>query len=260
MRPLDPTGRHGSPRRAAVIITAANIAVTTAGALTLAWAFPEMSAWTARLVVVLVLVAAVAALIASMRAWAWAGVAQHARGWRLLALPAAVALLPLCGGVALPGAGLLAVLIVGYAATAFFEEALFRGVLIGVLRQLGPWSAALLSSGLFACAHLPNMLFGQPPGVTLAQAVGTFCFGMGYAAIRLRIGGLWPLMVLHFVTDLALQLDTLPAGMHWAVMVGGDTVLLAYGLWLLRSARPAVPEIAASATAARPASAWTALR
>jgi hypothetical protein len=152
----------------------------------------------------------------------------------LLIVPAVVALAPLIGGVQLPGAGLLAVFVLGYAVTGFFEEALFRGLILGVLRPAGVWPAVWISSALFAAAHLPNMLFGQAPAITVAQAVGTFCFGVGYAAVRLRTGSVWPLMVLHFLTDLLLRIDALPGWANWTVMVGGDTLLLIYGLVLLR--------------------------
>jgi hypothetical protein len=40
--------------------------------------------------------------------------------------------------------------------------------------------------------------------------------------------------VLHFLTDLLLRIDALPGWAHWTVMVGGDTLLLLYGLLLLR--------------------------
>nr|BFE60369.1 hypothetical protein GCM10020063_048950 [Dactylosporangium thailandense] len=224
-----------SPRTAAIGLGLADIAVTTLGALAVTALFPSASAWTARLIVVLLLAAAVAVLLATTRVWRTTGLREP----RLLWLPALLAVLPLVDGVHLPGAGLLAVLVAGYAATGFVEEALFRGLIPGVLRPAGVWPSVLLSSLLFAAAHLPNMLFGQAPAITIAQAVGTFCFGVGYGALRLRTGALWPLMLLHFLTDLFLRVDALPAWAHWTVMVGGDTALLVYGLYLLRN--PLVP-------------------
>lgn len=227
------------PRRVAVALGAADIAATVAGALAVAALFPRASSWTARLLVLLVLAAAVTALLAATAGWRAAGFRAGVARPRLLVVPTAVALAPLLGGVRWPGSGVLAVFVVGYALTGFFEEALFRGVVLGVLRPVGVWPAVWISSALFACAHLPNVLFGQAPAVTAAQAVGTFCFGVGYAALRLRTGAVWPLMVLHFLTDLLLRTDALPAWAHWTCMVGGDTVLLVYGLVLLRVGRRA---------------------
>jgi membrane protease YdiL (CAAX protease family) len=226
-----------SPRRAALALGAAAIVLTVVGALTVTALVPAASAWAARLVVVLVLAAAVTGLLAATRGWRAAGFNARVRQPRLLALPTGVALVPLVGGVHLPGAGLLAVLVAGYATTAYAEEALYRGVVLGLLRPAGVRPAVLTSSALFACAHLPNVLFGQAPVVTLAQAVGTFCFGVGYAAVRLRTGSVLPLMALHFLTDLLLRVDALPAWGHWSAMVGGDTVLLVLGLVLLRGDR-----------------------
>jgi uncharacterized protein len=224
------------PRRIAVALGAANIAATVAGALGVAALLPHASEWTARLVVLLALAAAVTAVLAATRGWHTAGFSTRVSEPRLLIVPAAVALPPLFGGVQLPGAGLLAVFVLGYALTGFFEEALFRGLIFGVLRPAGVWAAVWISSALFAAAHLPNMLFGQAPAITLAQAVGTFCFGVGYAAVRLRTATVLPLMVLHFLTDLFLRIDAMPTWAHWSVMVGGDTLLLIYGLFLLRQA------------------------
>jgi membrane protease YdiL (CAAX protease family) len=222
------------PRRVAVALGAASFAITVIGALAVGALFPHASEWVSRLSVVLVLAAAVTAALAVTRGWGLAGFHSRVSRPRLLVLPAAIALAPLLGGVDLPGAGALTVFVVGYAVTGFFEEALFRGLILGVLRPSGMWPAVWVSSVLFAMAHLPNMLFGQAPAITLAQAVGTFCFGVGYAAVRLRTGSIWPLMVLHFLTDLLLRIDALPTGAHWGVMVGGDTLLLAYGVVLLR--------------------------
>ena len=221
-----------SPRRTALVLGGAQIVLTVAGALAVHALVSSASAWTARLIVVGLLAAAVTGLLAATGGWRAAAFTRSIREPRLLVLPALVALAPLLGGVQLPAADLLVVLVAGYALTGYMEEALFRGVILGVLRPAGTWPAVLGSSALFAAAHLPNMLFGQAPAITLAQAVGTFCFGVGYAVLRLRTGSVLPLMVLHFLTDLLLRVDTLPAWAHWTAMVGGDTVLLVYGLLL----------------------------
>jgi uncharacterized protein len=244
------------PRRVAVALGAANIAATVAGALGVAALLPHASEWTARLVVLLGLAAAVTAVLAATGGWRAAGFSGRVAQPRLLVVPAAVALAPLVGGVQLPGAGMLTVFVLGYAVTGFFEEALFRGLILGVLRPAGVWPAVWISSALFAAAHLPNMLFGQAPAITVAQAVGTFCFGVGYAAVRLRTATVLPLMVLHFLTDFFLRIDALPTWVHWTVMVGGDTVLLIYGSILLRRAVRPDGDMAATT---RPASGAPAL-
>lgn len=235
------------PRRLAVTIGAVTIAATILGAFAVNALLPHASAWTTRLVVLVGLAAVVTAVLAATRGWAGAGFRTRVVEPRLLVVPAVIALIPLLAGVHLPGASMLTVFVVGYAVTGFFEEALFRGLVLGVLRPTGSagevWPAVWISSALFATAHLPNMLFGQAPAITVAQAVGAFCFGVGYGAVRVRTATVLPLMVLHFLTDLFLRIDALPIWAHWTVMVGGDTLLLLYGLLLLRPAsHPVVRE------------------
>ena len=61
------------PRRVAVALGAANIAATVVGALGVAALLPHASEWTARLVVLLALAAAVTAVLAVTRGWHTAG-------------------------------------------------------------------------------------------------------------------------------------------------------------------------------------------
>jgi hypothetical protein len=72
---------------------------------------------------------------------------------------------------------------------------------------------------------------GLSPAFVVAQAFGTACFGVGFAALRLRTGTIWPLLVLHMLTDLFGQLARLPVT---PFLMTQDVVLLAYGLYLVR--------------------------
>lgn len=155
------------------------------------------------------------------------------RAVSLLILPALLTLLPFAGGFALPGGGLLAVLLLGEALTGFAEELVFRGFMLDWLAPRGTRAAAAISAVLFGATHLPNILIRHQVGPILGQAVGAACFGFAYAALRHRTGSLWPLMVLHFATDLFLRLGGLPV---IPVAVAQDVVLLGYGLWLFRDA------------------------
>ena len=92
----------------------------------------------------------------------------------------------------------------------------------------------LFGSLLFGASHLANVLFRDNVTLVAAQAVGAFCFGVGYAAIALQIGTLWPLMVLHALTDLFAAVGSLP---KIPILVGQDIILLIVGLWLLRGNR-----------------------
>lgn len=153
--------------------------------------------------------------------------------WRqpwLLAVPAALCLVPLAGGLRSVASGLLAILLVGYLLTGIVEELLWRGVVLRVLLPIGPTAAALVGSALFGAAHLTNVLFRDSVALVGAQAFGAACFGVGYAALRLRTGTVWPLMALHAATDLFAAIGGLP---KIPVLVGQDVVLLIFGLVLL---------------------------
>jgi len=69
----------------------------------------------------------------------------------------------------------------------FAEEVFFRGfVLAGLLRRLGTTRALLVSSALFAVAHLDLTVAGP-----------AFLAGVVYAIVYRRTGSLWPLVLAH---------------------------------------------------------------
>ncbi len=153
---------------------------------------------------------------------------------RLLIFPAVVALLPLLGGVHRVSVAMLALMVGGYVATALFEETAFRGILLETFLPSGTGRAIAISSLLFGLLHLQNVLFRDNPMMVFSQAIGVFCFGVGYSVLRLRTNTIWPLIALHFLTDFTLQLTNLPLGAKIGLMVAQDTLLLIYGIFLLR--------------------------
>lgn len=207
------------------------VAIATAGFLALRALLPGLSP-TAAAVGATALLAGFAALAAAATGWRATSPAGRASGadWRLFLLPALITLLPLAGGIKPVAADTLGLLLVGYALTGFAEETMFRGVVLARLLPLGPLRAAAIASVLFGLVHLANIVIRGNPPVILAQAVGAACFGFGYAAVRLRTGLLWPLMALHLLTDLFLQLGALPL---IPVAVVQDVILLGYGLLLI---------------------------
>jgi len=159
------------------------------------------------------------------------------RRWRSpvwLLLPVAVCIFPVLGGFEPVSTGTLALLVAGYAMTGFAEEAVWRGVVLQALLPTGVWRAVLLSSALFGAVHLGNLAYRDSAFLVLLQVWGAFCAGVGYAALRLRTGALWPLMITHAFGDLLPRI----CGLHGlGVYVVHDAVLLLAGLWLLRGAR-----------------------
>ncbi len=160
---------------------------------------------------------------------------NHPREWRelrLLWLPALVILVPplVLGTKAIAGNTLL-ILLAGYLLTGITEEGFFRGVIFQVLRPTGARRAAVISAILFASMHLVNLLIRANPAIVLAQCVGAFCDGLGFAALRYRTNTLWPLVLLHMLHDLLLQITRLPA---IPLDVAQVTILMIYGFVLLR--------------------------
>jgi membrane protease YdiL (CAAX protease family) len=164
--------------------------------------------------------------------------------WRdlwLLLLPVVAILLPLVAGVKAIDAGTLVFLLVGYLLTGFYEETLFRGVILRILQPKGVWTAILLSSLLFGLAHSTNIFLrlSGNPGLLGLQIVGAFTHGVGLAALRLRTNTLWPLILLHAFGDLFLHLGNLPVPLMDAAV---DTILLIYGIVLILRMRRMKPQ------------------
>jgi uncharacterized protein len=81
--------------------------------------------------------------------------------------------------------------VVGAVFAPFVEEVFFRGFLFQGLRQRYGWiTAMLLSSGIFAAAHLQ-----------LVALIPTFILGNVLAYIYHRSNSLWPGMILHFLVN-----------------------------------------------------------
>ena len=87
------------------------------------------------------------------------------------------------------------------------EETIFRGFLFqGLASRLGPFLTILLCGVLFGMFHLVNLITGQPLDTTLSQVVQAGSMGFMYAALRLRLGSIWPLILLHGFWDFAISM------------------------------------------------------
>jgi len=96
-------------------------------------------------------------------------------------------------------------------AGAFVEEIMFRAlVLIAMLMawggsRQGMVKAVVLSSLFFGFMHLFNIMI-RPVGVVLFQAVVVSLPGILYGAMLLKSSSLWPAIVVHWLTNLAVNL------------------------------------------------------
>jgi membrane protease YdiL (CAAX protease family) len=115
------------------------------------------------------------------------------------------------------------------------EELLSRGAVLGLLAGLPPVPRVLWVGALFGLGHvLSAVWFGRPVDDTVVQVVSAAAFGVGYAALRLRVDAIWPLMALHGLDDWC-QVNS-PGAMPFALQVLVAAGWLGYGLWLARSA------------------------
>ena len=133
-------------------------------------------------------------------------------------------------GIRLPsmdGFGFVGVLLVVAVAPAVFEEIMFRGVLLGGLKDFGEAGAVLLCGALFALYH-------QNPAQTLYQ----FCCGAAFALIAVRSGSVLPTMLSHFFNNALILVltkfgvESFSAPVFLSIMIASPICLIASLVWL----------------------------
>ena len=184
-----------------------------------------------------------AVLLSRLRWWVAAGFRAGLSDAPLLLMvpPVVVLLIPVIAlGVDFPTAGKAAVLVVFCLLVAFQEEAIFRGVLLHALMRYGVWVAVLGSAGLFGAIHVNSLLVGRDPAFVAVQVLTSFLGGIGLAALRLRLGSIWPLIALHAINDF-LQFSAAggtavadASPLLLGAKIGVAVLMAAYGLVLLR--------------------------
>jgi membrane protease YdiL (CAAX protease family) len=79
----------------------------------------------------------------------------------------------------------------------FGWEVLFRGVLLfGTKDRWGFWGANVLQTALSVVAH-----FGRP----LEETFSAFPAGLLFGAVAVRVGSVWPLVLLHWVVGMSMN-------------------------------------------------------
>ncbi len=126
------------------------------------------------------------------------------------------------------------------ALVGFVEETAFRGLILRAFQPRGAWTAALVSAGFFGFAHGINILAGSNDLYVLVQIGYALAIGFGYAAMALRGGVLWPLMVAHALTDFSAFINSGQiggTGVNLALIIIALIYILiffGYGVYLLR--------------------------
>ena len=87
----------------------------------------------------------------------------------------------------------------------FVEEGIFRGFLFhGLETVVSPFATVVLSAIVFGLFHFVNLLSHAPLIDTTYQVIHAAGMGFLYAALRLRLGAIWPLILLHGFWDFSL--------------------------------------------------------
>jgi uncharacterized protein len=225
--------RH--PVRTAVLIFVMDLLVASLIGLAAKALFPQFQPEFIALVALSILVA----ITLSVLGW-WKKAGFNAPSeWRavgLVIVPFVIVLgLPFLKGIKTSDWGTFAYLVIGYALTGFMEEGMYRGIVLRVLKPTGMVRSILISSLLFGLLHIGNLLY-RNPAIVFAQMLGAFVDGIGLGAIRLRTNTIWFPVILHGLHDLALKYTNFPAIPLDVVQV---TLLMFYGIYLLRTWRPA---------------------
>ena len=244
--------RH--PVLSALALTLAQASIAALAFLGLPLVAPSLSELDQRFIATVVSAALVLLLIAVLRRWQETGF-NGPSSWRdlpLLLLPTALMLLPLANGInpaAEPTLSVFGFFLVAFTLNAVDEEGLFRGLLMHLLDARGlVWSVGV-SSVLFGLMHLVRIGFGAPVEITLIQVVLAGATGFFWAVLRLRTNTIWAPVFLHTFANLFSSLGQLPEGLDVVVALGTPVILVAYGVFLLRSRRPSGTAVASPSPA-----------
>jgi uncharacterized protein len=89
----------------------------------------------------------------------------------------------------------------------FMEEVTYRGVILEALAGFGTGSRVTLSAVLFGLSHLDNLFLPHADELGVAyQIFEAALVGVLFAAVRLRMNTIWPVMIVHGAYDLMLVL------------------------------------------------------
>lgn len=115
----------------------------------------------------------------------------------------------MAGEIQLQSFGMILIYVLTMFLVGLNEEVIVRGVVLNLLldrfsdTKNGVLGAVLISSLIFGCAHIPNVLSGVPLSSALIQSVQATLLGVVFAAIYLRSGNLWICIILHAGMDFA---------------------------------------------------------
>lgn len=130
----------------------------------------------------------------------------------------------------LPPERTLMLVIINTLMVGISEELMFRGVLFyGTSSSFGIWRAVWITAIIFGSVHTLNSLITGNLLASEVQALFAGTFGVWAAALRVRLGTIIPVIVIHWLWDCLVFLT----GSSGLIVLFLSLVLFIYGLWLL---------------------------
>ena len=109
--------------------------------------------------------------------------------------------------------------------------------MLNALKVHGFWRAAIITALLFGLSHSLNVLAGKSMAETAAQIFYAVAFGFTFAALVLKKGRLWPLVIIHFLIDFTSFLErpdfTISPEWNLLLVMGLAVIFTAYGLFVM---------------------------
>ena len=185
------------------------------------------------------LIIVVSVLLTAMGWWRAVGF-RRPDDWadlRYFAVPLVPLVINLIPGVAVTTLRHLALVLAIALMVGFVEEAFFRGLMLNSLRAKGLWRAVIVTSLLFGLTHAMNMLAGRSAIDAASQIFYATAIGFAYAALVVKRGIIWPLVLAHSLIDFTnfIQRPGFAFSPGWAlaITVGVGFVFTAYGLFVM---------------------------
>lgn len=120
-------------------------------------------------------------------------------------------------------------------AVGFFEELIYRGLIMHYLKLSSSKMAIVVSSLLFGSGHLINVLSGAELKLTIAQIIFACLFGAAAAEIVLLTKSILPVMIWHtchnVVAHLTQTVDTSSVGLGLVAIQCVILLVMAISLW-----------------------------
>jgi membrane protease YdiL (CAAX protease family) len=191
--------------------------------------------------------------LAVLLRWRGLGLERPRPGtFRLLWLPGIYILLTaaLVAATGAPPLALVLVILANMLLVGFSEEMMFRGFLYSGLRdRLSLWPAALIASLAFGLVHMLNVGVTGHVRLALLQSISAAMLGLLLLGLRLRMGSIWPAILVHALWNFGLLLlgrDAVPPDpsepLPLAAQIGPLLFILPLGLYGLILLRPLAPQ------------------